>query len=107
MNRTCRVCGCTDEDCSQCIEAQGFPCHWIENDLCSRCAESPVCVDNKGRGLFISQGIGTQYFTAFRKDSGSIARVKSSYLPLRLTRESAKQDLHEQAMRKGWKLITS
>ncbi len=36
--RTCRQCGCTDDDCSQCIEAQGFPCTWVEADLCSRCA---------------------------------------------------------------------
>ncbi len=33
----CRVCGCTDDDCRQCIEAQGKPCHWVEEDLCSRC----------------------------------------------------------------------
>lgn len=36
--RRCRVCGCTDDDCSQCIEATGEPCHWVEDDLCSRCA---------------------------------------------------------------------
>lgn len=36
--RKCRVCGCTDNDCRQCIEAQGFPCWWVEEDLCSRCA---------------------------------------------------------------------
>jgi ParB family chromosome partitioning protein len=35
----CRVCGCTEEDCRQCIEATGQPCHWVEKDLCSRCAE--------------------------------------------------------------------
>jgi hypothetical protein len=34
----CRVCGCTDNDCHQCIEVQGHPCHWVEDDLCSRCA---------------------------------------------------------------------
>jgi hypothetical protein len=40
--RACRVCGCTDLDCRQCIEATGYPCHWIEDDLCSRCnSESP------------------------------------------------------------------
>ncbi len=33
----CRVCGCTQEDCSQCIEASGQPCHWVDEDLCSRC----------------------------------------------------------------------
>lgn len=36
--RTCRVCGCTQDDCSQCVEAPGEPCHWVEDDLCSRCA---------------------------------------------------------------------
>ncbi len=35
--RTCRECGCTDDECSQCIEATGQPCHWVEPDLCSRC----------------------------------------------------------------------
>lgn len=37
--KTCRVCGCTDDDCSQCIAATGAPCHWVEDDLCSRCAD--------------------------------------------------------------------
>lgn len=38
--RRCRVCGCTDDDCSGCIERTGNPCHWIEEDLCSACAGS-------------------------------------------------------------------
>lgn len=36
--QTCRICGCTDDDCSQCIEATGEPCHWVAENLCSRCA---------------------------------------------------------------------
>lgn len=35
--RTCRGCGCTDDDCSQCIKKTGQPCHWVEEDLCSAC----------------------------------------------------------------------
>lgn len=35
--RKCRVCGCTDDDCRQCIEKTGGPCHWVEEDLCSAC----------------------------------------------------------------------
>ncbi len=35
--RKCRVCGCTEGDCRQCVEAQGHPCHWVQEDLCSRC----------------------------------------------------------------------
>jgi hypothetical protein len=38
----CRICGCTDFDCRQCIEKTGEPCCWIENDLCS------ACIDEKG-----------------------------------------------------------
>lgn len=38
----CRVCGCTDNDCMQCVEKTGEPCHWVEPDLCSACvAVSP------------------------------------------------------------------
>lgn len=33
----CRTCGCTDDDCSGCIERTGEPCHWVEPDLCSAC----------------------------------------------------------------------
>lgn len=38
----CRVCGCTDEDCSECIERTGQPCHWVDeaHTLCSACAEA-------------------------------------------------------------------
>lgn len=35
--RRCRVCGCTDDDCRQCIKQTGAPCHWVEPDLCSAC----------------------------------------------------------------------
>jgi len=37
--RRCRICGCTDDDCSQCIAATGKACRWVEGepDLCSRC----------------------------------------------------------------------
>lgn len=37
--RECRLCHCTEADCSQCIERTGQPCHWVGPDLCSACAE--------------------------------------------------------------------
>ena len=37
--RTCRVCGCTDNNCQQCIEKTGVACHWVGPDLCSACVE--------------------------------------------------------------------
>lgn len=39
--RTCRICGCTEDNCLQCIEKTGSPCYWIEEDLCSACANNP------------------------------------------------------------------
>jgi PRTRC genetic system protein E len=40
--RSCRICGCTDNDCRQCIEKTGKPCHWIAEDLCSACEEEAM-----------------------------------------------------------------
>jgi hypothetical protein len=39
----CRVCACTDDDCSQCVEATGEPCSWVDEarTLCSRCGGGP------------------------------------------------------------------
>lgn len=36
----CRVCGCTEDDCSGCMEKTGEPCHWTDSSktLCSACA---------------------------------------------------------------------
>lgn len=35
--RTCRVCRCTEDDCSQCVEKTGEPCYWVAPGLCSAC----------------------------------------------------------------------
>ena len=40
--KKCRICGCTDGDCRQCIEKTGSPCHWVEDDLCSACRTTVV-----------------------------------------------------------------
>lgn len=33
----CIRCGCTDDDCSECVKALGHPCHWVFPNGCSRC----------------------------------------------------------------------
>jgi hypothetical protein len=40
----CRKCGCTDLDCSGCVERTGLPCFWVEPDLCSACAPDRLVV---------------------------------------------------------------
>lgn len=39
--RSCRICGCTDLDCSGCIERTGRPCAWVpgQRDLCTACVD--------------------------------------------------------------------
>ncbi|MBT8491150.1 MAG: ParB/RepB/Spo0J family partition protein [Deltaproteobacteria bacterium] len=38
----CRVCGCTEDNCTQCVEKTGSRCHWVNDmrTLCSACADS-------------------------------------------------------------------
>ena len=35
----CRICGCTDDDCEECIKDTGRPCYWVKEipPLCSAC----------------------------------------------------------------------
>src|ERR1700733_1875772 len=33
----CAVCGCTDDDCTDCVRRTGAPCPWIAINLCSAC----------------------------------------------------------------------
>lgn len=37
----CRVCGCTDDNCQQCIDRTGVPCAWTDESrtLCTACEE--------------------------------------------------------------------
>ena len=48
--RRCRVCGCTTEDCRQCIAATGVACHWVEDDLCSACVTGAPVRGEAGGG---------------------------------------------------------
>lgn len=36
-DKICLVCGCTENNCSGCIEKIGVPCHWLNKNLCSAC----------------------------------------------------------------------
>jgi activating signal cointegrator 1 len=35
--QVCVKCGCTENNCRQCIEKSGSPCHWAAPFLCSSC----------------------------------------------------------------------
>lgn len=44
----CRECGCTDEDCSGCIERTGRRCYWVAPNLCSACFEAKADLSSGG-----------------------------------------------------------
>lgn len=37
FERECRICGCTD--LNACVDVDGEPCAWMDEDLCSACAD--------------------------------------------------------------------
>ncbi len=38
----CRVCGCSEGNCTRCVEKTGIPCHWVDEGktLCSACVDN-------------------------------------------------------------------
>jgi PRTRC genetic system protein E len=76
--RKCRVCGCTQDNCKQCIEKTGQPCSWVEYDLCSACVDEPELkvVDSRASTqtevrtdnvVTIAEGLSTNFFTQLTK----------------------------------------
>ena len=43
-DRICFICGCTDFNCTNCVEKTGKPCHWIsdEHNICSDCLHTAL-----------------------------------------------------------------
>lgn len=60
--RACRQCGCTD------LMACLGGCHWVETDLCSKCAQTPPSLDRlKRRAKSIKKAEGIQHARALDK----------------------------------------
>lgn len=82
----CRVCGCTEADCTVCVERTGEPCEWVSpaQDLCSACLpliETPLeqirggDVDGEGlrhHGCHLSKHAWDRLATAGFRCVGSI-----------------------------------
>jgi hypothetical protein len=67
--QVCRICGCTDANCQQCIEKTGHPCHWIEEDLCSACQKEALAEELKDAVVTLSLALLTEddYFDRWRE----------------------------------------
>jgi hypothetical protein len=79
----CRICGCTEEDCSECIMATGEPCTWADGTeaICTRC----VCPVQAGTGPCISDGnckaCGRKSDQPIRVESKGTKRSTSKHQP--------------------------
>ncbi len=51
LRRACRVCGCTDFDCSGCVARTGWPCFRLTSDLCSACGGAAPANDSHASRL--------------------------------------------------------
>ena len=62
-------------------------------------------LDHNGRRIKVSCGIsgGKNWMTCRVKKSGSLQRMKSKFLPERLTREEAQDDLDSYAHQVNWR----
>ena len=68
-----------------------------------------MIIDNKGRQVFVSQGIGQGRWGSFRRKhpaSKSMERVVTKFLPMRTSQAEAECDLVRYAEgKKGWKIV--
>ena len=64
-------------------------------------------IDDMGKRVVVSSGIGdgSYYMICRVTKSGGLHRVKSTNLPIRLTRKEAQADLDRYAVRMGWPLV--
>ncbi len=90
--RRCRVCGCTEIDCSQCIELTGVACHWVETDLCSRCQAEEALVKGQPTAWNYLQAIKAIAAAEVQRDIvfNGIRRI----LTCGLTGEAVTEELH-------------
>jgi hypothetical protein len=72
QKQTCRICGCTDDNCRACVEKTGAPCFWIEDNLCSACLNEAYPDENL---------VPTNTITNLK---GALAFMKFQYLVNRL-----------------------
>jgi hypothetical protein len=104
--RRCRICGCTDDDCRQCIEKTGEPCYWVEEDLCSACIDEAYKKErpdaNTARfNLYIElQKVQKQIDTAAGNAGGYSRDWESVYSEPKDTAQTITNALHEMAMAK-------
>lgn len=83
LENTCQICGCTENDCKQCIQKVGVPCHWIddEKDLCSVCEELYVVKTLIKYFEYFDRGFGLcELIHIIRTDKKLVSKQKSFFV---------------------------
>lgn len=99
----CRICGCTDADCSQCIARTGEPCWWVEPDLCSACYQTVLLMApddcpgvwriwNERMRQIVVEGHTPEKEDAVRRDYGvELMQAALGYLEIAVAREKGQK----------------
>lgn len=83
------------------------PCESVKNLTTSHENISSVSyLQESGREIFVSKGLGCEYGTFWRSPAGGLHRVKSPEMPMAATREEAQKNLDEWAKKKGLQAVT-
>lgn len=75
--RSCRVCGCTDANCAQCVEKTGQPCSWVNADLCSACVPTTFTYDDLIRHSLHCQENSESRWKAMVEQGATDAEIKA------------------------------
>jgi hypothetical protein len=83
----CKKCGCTNLDCTVCINKTGKPCYWVDIDLCSVCANETTL----GAYLLKQRRWSRKTFGTSKRTKGIIEHIKKELLEV----EENPEDLEE------------
>ena len=76
--RSCRVCGCTDANCAQCVEKTGQPCSWVGADLCSACVPTSYTYDDLIRHSLHCQENSESLWKAMVEQGATDSEIKAA-----------------------------
>ena len=78
--RICKVCGCTDDNCSKCIERTGKSCYWINESICSACLDKYLFLAD-----FLSKQIvwSKKTFGSSKRTLGIIKHIRKELIEIK------------------------
>jgi Holliday junction resolvase RusA-like endonuclease len=108
LEDACRVCGCTEDDCTECVAKTGEPCSWVSPGLCSACADDLAedARDTFGLGALAhsaqeAQASGGGNFASSHRKANEMATTRKVKPKARATASAPKKSKGRSAVGKG------